>query len=219
MTTELVAFDLEERERIRQALLSFMKEHGIGTPDLAKHIEQSHPRRMHLPLKTLQRFLGRLTPLPDDATPEEIERAKPTRTHDMALIICKAFVEKLPNKPMPFSALGLALEDIYQQELADDISGEYDLTHEGALSSQFSISAATDCYALVTERSKEIHCILDGVIVGTTPGNHLAILRDRLMMTPRYVMLSGEEAHVYEFCPLKHPRNTLIFDAKFSRHA
>ena len=33
----------------------------------------------------------------------------------MALIICKAFVEKLPNKPTPFQALGEALYAFYDQ--------------------------------------------------------------------------------------------------------
>src|SRR5271168_4471760 len=77
----LASFDISQRERIRAALIGYMKEHGIRVPTLAVRIRQSHPREMEIPLKTLQRFLaGR-------------------RTQDMALTICAAFVEKLPHKP------------------------------------------------------------------------------------------------------------------------
>ena len=136
----------------------------------------------------------------------------------MALIICKAFVDKLPNKPMPFHALGQALEAIYKQPFHSDLAGEFDLIYEDAVSSRFSISEPSDGYALVTERN-DFHHIFDGVIVATSGGSYLVVLKDRLMLSPRYVMLRDDDAHVYEFSPLKHPIGPLTFDAKFSPHA
>ena len=52
-------FDLTERERIRWALIDYMKAHRIGVPTLAARIKASHPREMEIPWKTLQRFLRR----------------------------------------------------------------------------------------------------------------------------------------------------------------
>ena len=178
-----------------------MKARRIGVPTLAARMKTYHPREMEIPWKTLQRFLAGI------------------RTHDMALTICKAFVEKLPNKPMPFQALGLALYAIYNHPLPLDIAGNYDLIYEGAFSSSLSISTPSDACALVTERNADRH-ILDGVIVATSGNTHLVALRDRLMLTPRYIMLQDDTAHIYEFSPIKHLRdNPLVFDAKFSRHA
>ena len=51
-------FDLTERERIRWALIDYMKAHKIGIPTLAARIKASHPREMEIPWKTLQRTLG-----------------------------------------------------------------------------------------------------------------------------------------------------------------
>ena len=51
-------FDLTERERIRWALIDYMKAHKIGVPTLAARIKASHPREMEIPWKTLHRFLA-----------------------------------------------------------------------------------------------------------------------------------------------------------------
>ena len=66
-----------------------------------------------------------------------------------------------------------------------------------------SISAAADGYGLVNERSTRNH-IHDGVIVATGQQARLVIMRDRLMITPLYLMVSGEAAYVYEFSPFKY---------------
>ena len=93
-------FDLAERERIRWALIDYMKAHKIGVPTLASPDQSVSPARNGNPAgRRLQRTLGPLRP-PKDPTKEP---KRPTRTHDMALIICKAFVEKLPNKPTAMS--------------------------------------------------------------------------------------------------------------------
>ena len=208
-------FDLSERERIRQALLAYMREHKIGTPTLAERIKKSHPREMEIPLKTLQRTLGPLRK-PKDPTKEP---KRPSRTHDMALIICKTFVDKLPNKPMPFQVLGQALCAIYKQPLSPDITGIYDLIlPEASSTTTLSISAPSDGCALANERSinGQIH---DGVVIATAHNAHLAVLRDRLMLTPRYVMFTGDQGYVCEYYPLKNPDFPhFTHRARLSRH-
>lgn len=56
-------FDLTERERIRWALIDYMKAHKIGVPTLADRIKKSRPREMEIPWKTLQRFLAGRAPM------------------------------------------------------------------------------------------------------------------------------------------------------------
>ena len=217
-------FDLAERERIRQALLSYMREHKIGTPTLAKRIEESHPKRMNLPLKTLQRFLGKLKPLPEEATAEEIERAKPLRSHDMALIICKAFVEKLPNKPTAMQALGEALHAVYGKLLhnvatvagntPDPTIGVYSVSAHEATISEITVTASRaltedQAFLIVKETaSSTSHRIYDGVLVSTGSA-YLVVLKDRLMHTARVHALhlpsTGYDFHgiVYDNGPVR----------------
>ena len=191
--------DRNERESIRWALIDYMKGHKIGVPTLAARIKASHPREMEIPWKTLQRFLaGR-------------------RTKDIALTICKNFVATLPpNRPTAFQALGQALRIIYNHPLPPDIAGTYDLATED-FSTTLSITNTSDGYALVTERCPEKHYIHDGVIVATATAARLVTLRDRLLLTPRYLMVSGESAYVYEYSPLKN--HDIMRKARFTRHA
>ena len=128
-------FDLTERERIRWALIDYMKAHKIGVPTLAARIKAPHPREMEIPWKTLQRFLAGV------------------RTHDMALTICKAFVEKLPNRPSAFQAIEQALYTLYNKSLAPDIARFYKLTRSESFTLR-SISAPSNGYALVNERKR-----------------------------------------------------------------
>lgn len=53
----MTEYDLPHRERIREALLIYMKEHKVGVPRLAQRIEQTVHRNPIIPVKTLQRFL------------------------------------------------------------------------------------------------------------------------------------------------------------------
>jgi hypothetical protein len=172
-------FDLAERERIRQALLAYMKQHGIGTPTLAKRIKESHPREMEIPLKSLQRTLGPLRP-PKEGTPEK----KPTRTHDMALIICKAFVEKLPNKPTAMQALGQALTAIYKEPPGIK-AGTYSVFAQDTAISELTVTALPDqTFLLLKETASTDRRTYDGVLV-SDGANSFAILKDRLVHTAR----------------------------------
>ena len=165
-------FDLAERERIRQALLAYMKEHKIGVPTLAARIKASHPREMEIPWKTLQRFLAG------------------TRTHDMALTICKAFAENLPNKPTAMHALGEALHAVYGKA-PDILAGTYAISaHETVISRltlipQRVANIEDQKFLLATEvTTGSLLRIYDGVVV-LTGSSILGILKDRLMHTAR----------------------------------
>ena len=165
-------FDLTERERIRWALIDYMKAHKIGVPTLAARIKASHPREMEIPWKTLQRFL----------------RGK--RTHDMALIICKAFAEQLPNKPMAFQALGEALYSIYGTK-PNIPTGVYTVRADDIAISEITITAPVDrTFRLVKEAtvSADRH-VYDGVTV-SDGSTCLTFLKDRHMHTARVHVLN-----------------------------
>ena len=53
----MTEYDLAQRERIREALLAYMKEHKIGVPRLAARIKEAVHRNPEIPVKTLQRFM------------------------------------------------------------------------------------------------------------------------------------------------------------------
>jgi hypothetical protein len=180
-------YDLAERERIRQALLAYMREHKIGTPTLAKRIKASHPRHMEIPLKTLQRVL-----------------AGKIRTHDMALSICAAFVDKLPDRPLLFDALGEALHDVYAKE-ADVIAGAYTVSAHEIVISELTITTrprpegAVRKYHLVKEvTTASYRRIYDGVLVFAGRGATM-LLKDRLMGGARVHGLHLNKDHFHGF--------------------
>ena len=53
----MTEYDLAQRERIRETLLAYMKEHKIGVPRLAARIKETVHRNPEIPVKTLQRFM------------------------------------------------------------------------------------------------------------------------------------------------------------------
>ena len=53
----MTEYDLAQRERIRETLLAYMKEHKIGVPRLAARIKEAVHRNPEIPVKTLQRFM------------------------------------------------------------------------------------------------------------------------------------------------------------------
>ena len=168
-------FDTRERERIRAALIGYMKEHQIGAPTLAKRIEEAHPRHMEIPLKTLQRFLAG------------------KRTQDMALNICAAFVEKLPNKPMAFQALAESLNALYTITAKVERAGDYSLTATFQREPSRITLTPSGLYLAVKEFIPP-YTIYDGIMFFPGPAN-IAILRDRLMLTLRMHVLHRDFIH------------------------
>jgi hypothetical protein len=189
-------FNLTERERIRWALLAYMKEHAIGTPTLAARIKASHPREMEIPLRTLQRVLGPLKPATDEAP-----APKPTRVHDITLTICKMFVDKLPNKPTAMHALGEALHAVYGQK-PDIPAGTYTVMEDKTVLSKFMITASSGQFMLVKEVTAEAYRrIFDGVIV-RAGSNLISTLKDRLMLTARVHILRPQQSPGEDFYDL-----------------
>ena len=143
---------------------------------------------MEIPWKTLQRFLAGI------------------RTHDMALIICKAFAEKLPNKPTVMQALGEALHAVYGQVPGFRI-GVHSVSAHEAVISEFTVLGPTSLAVaekfMLTKETTPYprHRIYDGVPVASGSTDYLVISKDRLMRTGRVHAL--------------HPRST---GADYTRH-
>ena len=90
----MTEYDLAQRERIRQTLLAYMKEHKIGVPRLAARIKETVHRNPEIPVKTLQRFMK-----------------GEVRTIDMHVGFLAQFVDKaLKVDPMP--RFGLSSERV-----------------------------------------------------------------------------------------------------------
>lgn len=82
-------FDQADRDRIRRALLRYCQEHAIGVPTLQKRIAEANDLTLdRVPLKTLQRFLGR-----------------EHRTNEAVVRFCDQFVANL-DEADPIAALG-----------------------------------------------------------------------------------------------------------------
>lgn len=96
----MTGFDAAERERIRRALLRYMKERRIGVPALLPLIIKSHPREMEMTLSTLQRFL----------------KAR-HQTQDHYVALCQGFVKHLPyyGEGRDIPPLGAALCGFFER--------------------------------------------------------------------------------------------------------
>ena len=119
----MTEYDLPQRERIREALLTYMKEHKVGVPRLAQRIEQTVHRNPTIPVKTLQRFMK-----------------GDVRTVDMQVGFLAQFVEK-NSKADPTPRLGSALSAFYASQDKTDWSGIFTAAELGA-----SETEASDAY-------------------------------------------------------------------------
>ena len=103
----MTEYDLAQRERIREALLAYMKEHKIGVPRLAARIKETVHRNPEIPVKTLQRFMK-----------------GEVRTIDMHVGFLAQFAEKI-SKVDPTPRLGFALSAFYSSKDKTDWSGTF----------------------------------------------------------------------------------------------
>ena len=110
--------DAAERELIRQKLLCYMKDKRIGVPRLAELIQEAHPRKKEVTVKTLQRFLAGLI-----------------RTNDASVAVCQHFAEHLTASD-PVAKLGERLSIFYGTGNGRDYSGAYSGTSEFAMKSK-----------------------------------------------------------------------------------
>jgi hypothetical protein len=103
----MTEYDLAQRERIRQALLAYMKEHKIGVPRLAARIKEAVHRNPEIPVKTLQRFMK-----------------GEVRTIDMHVGFLAQFVDKVAQVD-PTPHLGVALSAFYSSKDRTDWAGTF----------------------------------------------------------------------------------------------
>ena len=196
-------YDDKERARIRAVLLNYMMETGLRPRKLYDRIcaAARNAEAAGLSFKTFQRFL-----------------ANTVRVGDEAVAVCARFAGGLQNRPIPFHALGEALHALYKTPLPPDIAGSYNLV-SGNLSTQISISPSSEGFALVTEKhATPIRRLHDGVLVSTARDEYLILLRDRLMLRPRYIATHGSAAFVYDHARGLHPGHPAInYAAVFTR--
>ena len=104
----MTEYDLAQRERLRQTLLAYMKEHKIGVPRLAQRVKDAVDRNPEIPVKTLQRFMK-----------------GEVRTIDMHVGFLAQFVEKV-SKTDATPRLGSALNAFYLSGDKVDWSGVFE---------------------------------------------------------------------------------------------
>ena len=110
----MTEYDLAQRERIREALLAYVKEHKIGVPRLAARIKEAVHRNPEIPVKTLQRFMK-----------------GEVRTLDMHVGFLAQFAERV-SKADVMPRLGYALSAFYSSKDETDWSGSFASHGDGA---------------------------------------------------------------------------------------
>jgi hypothetical protein len=179
---------LAHRERIREALLVYMKEHKIGVPRLAARIKETVHRNPEIPVKTLQRFMK-----------------GEVRTIDMHVGFLAQFAEKV-SKVDATPRLGFALSAFYSSKDKTDWSGEFIASESDQGASKDSAIYKSKLQIGLdggTWRVKETgdndgtHEIYDGAL--TTSGPTLVVvMKDRLMGLPRTMTVSKKSAGEFE---------------------
>jgi hypothetical protein len=181
-------YDLAQRDRIREALLAYVKEHKIGVPRLAARIKDAVHRNPTVPVKTLQRFMK-----------------GEVRTIDMQVGFLAQFVEKI-SKENPTLRLGFALSAFYPSKDNKDLSGTF-----AALEFSEWEDDSKDRYRSNIEiaidqgvwRVKEVtttagsHLIYDGVMTSTGLAMFI-VLKDRLLGLPRTITVRGSHSGRYD---------------------
>ena len=105
----MTEYDLAQRERIRETLLAYVKEHKIGVPRLAARIKETVHRNPEIPVKTLQRFMK-----------------GEVRTTDMHVGFLAQFAEKV-SRVDATPRLGAALDAFYSSQDKIDWAGAFTL--------------------------------------------------------------------------------------------
>jgi len=182
----MAEYDLAQRERIREALLAYVKEHKIGIPTLGKRITETVHRNPTIPVKTLQRFMK-----------------GEVRTVDPYVGFLAQFAEKISNVD-PTPRLGVALSAFYSSKDKTDWSGTF-------IALESEVSDSLDAHQSKVEiamdqgtwRVKEVdtsagsHQIYDGAM--TTSGSTVVIvLKDRLAGLPRMITVCGQGNGKYD---------------------
>jgi hypothetical protein len=172
-------YDLAHRERIRETLLAYMKEHKIGVPRLAARITETVHRNPEIPVKTLQRFLK-----------------GDVRTIDMHVGFLTQFAEKI-SKTDPLPRLGSALCAFYTPESKDDWTGTfrledeiYDNDPEWGRASKVEITRDQGGWRVKeTHGAAGVQRIYDGVL-SSSRLTGVIVLKERLSGLPRLITVA-----------------------------
>ena len=189
----MTEYDSAHREQIRQALLSYMKEHKIGVPRLAARIKETVHRNPEIPVKTLQRFMK-----------------GEVRTIDMHVGFIAQFADKI-SKTDAAPRLGSALNAFYLSADKVDWSGifaaETTLTYDEPLAGF--LKGEMDHTRIEIRRDQGAWratetCLLRGPIsifegAMTTSGAAIIIVsKHRLTGFPRVITVSKQDRNVFE---------------------
>jgi hypothetical protein len=184
----MTEYDLAQRERIREALLAYMKEHKIGVPRLAARIRETVHRNPEIPVKTLQRFMK-----------------GEVRTLDMHVGFLAQFAERV-SKADVMPRLGYALSAFYLSQDKTDWSGSFLATESEASKVdpgeiyKSKIDIALDQGAWRVKEVSDVHGshqIYDGALSSSGPAL-IMIMKDRLMGLPRTITVKWTGSHTYE---------------------
>ena len=184
----MTEYDLAHRERIREALLAYMKEHKIGVPRLAARIKETVHRNPEIPVKTLQRFMK-----------------GEVRTLDMHVGFLAQFAEKV-SKVDATPRLGFALSAFYSSKDKTDWSGTF-VASESAPPEHDSHDVYLSKVEIVldqgTWRVKEVgenggsRDVYDGALTSQGPVAFM-VMKDRLLGLPRTITVLRQGARTYE---------------------
>ncbi len=167
-------YDTAKRRRIRTALINYMQAHRIGTPALAKRISTGNAKGISVVLKTLQRFL-----------------TDQTRVNDAAVEAYADFVRKLPGRP--YDLLGLAdMMDTLFNPRAVDLPPSYVLTNTEDFHSIVTVKSSGPAFVITETTHTPYRRFFDGVLLFTNRCA-VAVLKDRLMSSPRFHMMHPQE--------------------------
>jgi hypothetical protein len=184
----MTEYDLAHRERIREALLAYMKEHKIGVPRLAARIKETVHRNPEIPVKTLQRFMK-----------------GEVRTIDMHVGFLSQFAEKV-SKADVMPRLGYALSAFYSSKDKTDWSGSFEAMETEASNADHreiyrsKIDIALDQGSWRVKEISDVegsHDIYDGAMTSSGPAL-IIIMKDRLMGLPRTMTVRSTGSHTYE---------------------
>lgn len=199
-------YDDAERDSIRAVMLNYLTDSGLRQPKLYMAIclaERSTPETVGFSFKTFQRFL-----------------ARKGRVGDEVVGTCARFAKGLHGRPDTFHALGEALHAMFNRPFPAGFDGVYAITSDDIVT-HLVIRPPSPGFALATEersQAGQIRRQYDGIIVSTGQDSYIAILKDRVMRTPRSVMMHDDSAVVYERCPPMHPGQARIhYEARFAR--
>jgi hypothetical protein len=184
----MTEYDLAQRERLRQTLLAYMKEHKIGVPRLAQRVKETVHRNPEIPVKSLQRFLK-----------------GEVRTIDMHVGFLAQFVERASTLD-PIPRLASALTAFYSSQDKTNWSGVFvasESDHGGSKDAAVYKSKLEVGLDGGTWRVKEVgdndgtHEVYDGALTVSGP-TLVVVMKDRLMGLPRTMTVSKRSAGDFE---------------------